>query len=194
LSGAILLGAGFSRRFGSDKRQHRVTLPDGSAAPMLAATAAIYVEAFDETVVVLRAEDDALRTALGHLPHLRTVVAARATLGMGHSLAAGIRAAAGWDYAFVGLGDMPFVSLATLTLLRGAMEDGLGRGNRGLIVMPVHAGRPGHPVGFAATYFPALATLTGDAGAREVVTGAAGEVLRLEVSDAGVLQDLDEPP
>jgi len=194
LSGALLLGAGFSRRFGSDKRRHLLTLPDGRRLPMLCATAELYARAFAETVVVVRAEDEDLRARLADETGVRTVIADDAAGGMGCSLAAGIRAVSGWSYAFVGLGDMPFVSAGTLTRLRATMEQLLARDGHRSILQPWHAGRPGHPVGFGGTHFRALAALSGDEGARRVLHDAPDDVVRLEVDDPGVLQDLDEPP
>lgn len=194
MSGALLLGAGFSRRFGSDKRRHLVTLPDGSRVPMLCATAGLYARVFVETVVVVRVGDEDLSTLLARQAGVRTVVAADAAGGMGHSLAAGIRAVSGWSYAFVGLGDMPFVRPETLRELRTTMERCLADGQRSCILQPWHDGRPGHPVGFGAPHFAALAALTGDEGARRVLRDAHHDLVRLEVDDPGVLQDVDEPP
>lgn len=194
MSGALLLGAGFSRRFGSDKRRHLLTLADGRRLPMLCATAELYARAFAETVVVVRPEDEGLRTRLADESGVRSVIAEDAAGGMGCSLAAGIRAVSGWSYAFIGLGDMPFVSPGTLSRLRETMEQLLARDRDHAILQPWHDDRPGHPVGFAAAHFGALAALTGDEGARRVLRDVPDDVVRLEVDDPGVLQDLDEPP
>ena len=112
----MLLAAGSSSRFGSDKRAH--VLPDGRS--LLTATVAKYVGAFAELIVVLRPGEEALAEELRRRfdPATVTIVHAQdAHLGMGHSIAAGIREAKGWDFAFVALGDMPFVHLGTLATL-----------------------------------------------------------------------------
>ncbi|MEF9943630.1 MAG: nucleotidyltransferase family protein, partial [Burkholderiaceae bacterium] len=54
-----------------------------------------------------------------------------------------------------------------------------------------HAGRRGHPVGFAAALGAELIALTGEAGAREVL--ARHPPQSIEVKDAGVLLDVDTP-
>jgi molybdenum cofactor cytidylyltransferase len=109
---------------------------------------------------------------------------------MGHSLACGARAAAGWPWAVVALGDMAWVQPATLLTLRQCLE----QGNSQTIVQPLHQGVPGNPVGFGAAWLPALEKLEGDSGARALLRAAGDDVIRIEVNDPGVLQDLDEPP
>ena len=186
MSGALILAAGFSRRFGSDKRRHVLS----TGTPMLLQTVGIYAEVFDRVAVVLRPDDDGLNKLLHtHYPNAKLVAAANAHLGMGHSLAAGIQAAQDWSYAFIALADMPFVRTDTLVRLRTAMQTSRSPA----IVIPTHEHSPGHPVGFSAEFFTRLATLTGDSGAREIVLDAQDAVTRIEVNDPGVVRDLDTP-
>jgi molybdenum cofactor cytidylyltransferase len=194
LNGALILAAGFSRRFGGDKRQHPITAADGSRQIMLCATAALYAAQFNHTLVVLRPDDEALRQhLLAQLPQVDTAIAKDAHLGMGHSLAAGITVAAGWQYVFVGLADMPFIKPDTLTQLRSTMEAALMERADGVIVQPVFEGQPGHPVGFSSHFFPALLELQGDEGAKSVINQAGEQLQRIPVTDPGVLQDIDRP-
>jgi molybdenum cofactor cytidylyltransferase len=190
-AGALIVAAGFSRRFGSDKRRH----PISTGEPLLLATLKAYSAVFPTVAVVLRSEDGALAQDLvtGMSQRAPIIVpTGHAHLGMGHSLADGIRAVSSWDYVFVGLGDMPFVRHETLGTLRQRMSDGRRRGDS-LIVQPTCEGRPGHPVGFACEYFADLMTLTRDAGARSVVDRHQGEVEHVECPDPGVLTDIDRP-
>jgi molybdenum cofactor cytidylyltransferase len=190
--GAILLAAGYGRRFGSDKRCHR--LADGT--PLLTASLRAYAPAFPRLIVVLRPDDRALAAAVASetsAAHARVVRCPDAHLGMGHSLACGVRAAAGWRYAFVALGDMAWVQADTLARLVTAMEAAAAAADDS-IVQPTHRGTPGHPVGFGAGLFPALACLSGDAGARGLVGAAGPRLIRVPVDDPGVVTDLDTPP
>jgi len=189
--GALLLAAGFARRFGSDKRRH--LLDDG--ATLLAATLSLYVRAFDQVVVVLRPDDDDIQAAIREaFPAVSCVNAPLAHLGMGHSLAAGIAAVSDrhhdWEYAFVGLADMPFVRVETLAQLRHAME----KAPSPVIVQPLQAGRPGHPVGFHRFFFRDLGALTGDQGARRVVEQHRDALVAVVTTDEGVVKDMDTPP
>lgn len=186
--GVVLLAAGTASRFGSDKRTH--VLPGGNT--VLVGVIAEYVDQFEELIVVLRPGDEALAGDLQtqfSTDALTIVYAQDAQLGMGHSLAAGIRAARSWDFAFIALGDMPFVAPETLAALQRVMADA----GPEAIVQPVYAGQPGHPVGFGRHHFTALGRLTGDAGARQVVETAAKHVVQIEVDDPGVLRDIDTP-
>lgn len=188
--GLLLLAAGASRRFGTDKRRHR--LADGRT--LLEASVHCYVSAFSELLVVLRPEEDELaesvRAAAG-TARVRTVTCAESHLGMGHSLACGARALPRrWRFAFVALADMAWVRPQTLERLRETMA----AAGPAAIVQPTCAGEPGHPVGFGAAWFAALETLQGDVGARPLLRRAGPSLRRLEVADPGILQDLDQPP
>jgi molybdenum cofactor cytidylyltransferase len=159
---------------------------------LLHATTEIYLQCFEQVVVVLRPGDSELREALlarfeEQLPSI--VIAAHAHLGMGHSLAAGIATVGNWDYAFVALGDMPFVAASTLARL----ERVLRAAGTDAIVQPSCEGKPGHPVGFGNSHFSALQSLSGDTGARSIIKNLNDQVIEVPVSDPGVLQDVDQP-
>jgi len=183
--GALILAAGFARRFGSDKRRH--ALPDGDT--LLDATLRRYAEVFVHVAVVIREGEDDLAAALRAVcPDVRIVIAADAALGMGHSLAAGIRAVADdWSWVAVALGDMPWVRAATLSTLVHAF----GALDGEAVLQPVVGDRTGHPVLFGSACFGELARLTGDTGARAVLERH--PVHRLVVDDPGIFQDLDRP-
>ena len=103
-------------------------------------------------------------------------------LGMGYSIATGVRAsmdAGGW---LVLPADMPLVGSATILRVAQALP-------RHTVVYPQYRGRRGHPVGFSAELVSELVRLTGDEGARRVVARYPGHAL--VVDDAGVLQDFD---
>ncbi|AYC34371.1 nucleotidyltransferase family protein [Pseudomonas cavernae] len=179
---ALLLAAGCGSRFGSDKR--RATLPDGRS--LLAASLANARRAFSEVHVLLRPEDDP--AALGLPADCPLIRCADAELGLGHSLAAGVRALAGRRSRALAilLGDMPWV--AESSLLRLAQAADAER-----IVFPLYRGERGHPVLFGRRYWPALLRLTGDQGARAVMLAHEEAWLGIEVDDPGVLRDVDTP-
>lgn len=60
------------------------------------------------------------------------------------------------------------------------------------IVLPVHKGRRGHPVLFAARLFPALMKAPVNEGARHVVRANADAILAIETDDDGVLVNLND--
>ena len=158
-------------------------MPDGRT--LLESTLARYQEGFESVFLVLRPEDSDWARGLDGCTK---VFAAEAHLGMGHSLSAGISAAAGFDGAFIALGDMPWVEASTLKSLRRGLND------HSTIVRPLHNGVPGHPVGFGRAHFEALMKLSGDAGAKVVLDQNRQRIIAIDVADAGVVRDLDVPP
>lgn len=191
LGGVLLLAAGRSRRFGSDKRAH--VLADGRT--LFEQSLALYAGAFDNCIVVIRSDDPAPRLPMLIAHHTTIVRAFDADLGMGHSLAAGARAAAaaGWVYAFVALADMPWADPSTLRQLRDQLEESIIH-DPASIVIPLYEGHAGHPVGFGHRLFGELGDLSGDTGARSVIARHPQEVRRIIVHDEGVIRDLDTSP
>lgn len=139
-------------------------------------------------------EGSKLQAMLGGQPVLaHTLAAARASglpwhledaghPGMGDSIAAAVRAtrsAGGW---LVLPGDLPLVQPATLQAVARALASHD-------VVVPVHQGQRGHPVGFSAACGDALSALTGPQGAAAIVR--ARGAWELPVDDAGAVTDVD---
>jgi molybdenum cofactor cytidylyltransferase len=186
VGGALILAAGFGRRFGSDKRAHK--LPGGQM--LLQATCERYAEVYERICVVLRPEDEALARQIRGLSGTPEIaLATDARLGMGHSLAAGIRTVGKeWRWASVALGDMPYIRAATLSELL----DAFFAKDAQRIVQPAFNGIPGHPVTFPGDCFEEMRQLQGDQGARALLSDNE-RLLRYPVSDPGVLDDVDTP-
>ena len=101
---------------------------------------------------------------------------------MGDSIAAAVRAtsqAAGW---LILPGDLPLIQSDTLRAVAAALS-----GHD--VVVPVHCGQRGHPVGFHARCGPALLKLEGKQGAALVVLSHAS--IELLVNDVGCVTDID---
>ncbi len=183
-TGAILLAAGFSRRFGSIKLT--AMLPGNTT--VLASTSRLLQNNVDELIVVTRpALFDAEVFASTDIPEQQIVLCPDAELGMGHSLACGIRALpAHWDACLVCLADMPFIKPSTLQQI-------CSRADRSRIVIPAYQGQRGHPVCFGRDFFTELAQSQGDTGGRDVIKSHPEQLDLLEMDDAGILQDIDTP-
>lgn len=178
----VLLAAGAGKRFGGDKLLYR--LPDGT--PMAVAAAAHLKPACERVVAVVRpghGELAALLAAAG----CKIVLCPEAEDGMGHSLAAGVRATAGASGWIVALADMPFIACAS----HQAVASGLRAGAS--LAASQYQGRRGHPVGFSSVWFAQLAALTGDQGARSILEQHRTELVVCPVDDPGVLRDIDRP-
>jgi molybdenum cofactor cytidylyltransferase len=183
----ILLAAGSSKRFGSNKLLQ--ALPAGSphaGVPIALAAARNLIEALPESIAVLRPRAQKLGQILRDAG-CNTVVCKNAAEGMGTSLAAGVRAAAEADGWVLALADMPFLRPETIRVIAKAISDGAA------IAAPAYRGERGHPVGFARRFYDELSALHGDQGARELLAQHRDLIKLYEVEDAGVLRDIDKP-
>jgi len=109
--------------------------------------------------------------------------------GMASSLKAGVAAAAGADAAVILLGDMPLVSSALVAKLVGSFQENPGA----IAVAPVHDGVRGNPVLLSSALFPEIMSLSGDAGARQILRGREAGVIEVVVDDAATRLDIDTP-
>ena len=189
---AIVLAAGGSSRFGSDKLLHPVTL-QGVTLPLAAHSLLPWLENFEQTTVVVRPGSKAfcktISTALGATGSatIHWLVCHDAAHGMAASLACGVRAnreAAGW---LIGLADMPAVPSAAIAGVRNALQAGAD------LSATMHEGRRGHPVGFASLYRDELLALQGDAGARHLLERDKSNLVQIEIGDNGIFADIDIP-
>jgi CTP:molybdopterin cytidylyltransferase MocA len=62
-----------------------------------------------------------------------------------------------------------------------------------LIAIPQYLGRHGHPVLFSRRLIPEFLALTPDSQARAVTHRHASEIRYVDVADAGILDDIDDP-
>ncbi len=184
---AVVLAAGFSRRFGSDKLLHPVAL-DGRAMPLAALSLQPWLEIFDNVCVVARPgmETQAVSDALGSdARRLHWEVCEDADQGMAASLACGVRAYAGAAGWLIGLADMPFIPASAIAGVKDALVNGA------LLAAPSRCGRHGHPVGFSSRYRDELLALKGDRGARHILER--DQVAEVEAENDGIFADIDRP-
>ncbi|TVU92183.1 nucleotidyltransferase family protein [Vreelandella titanicae] len=184
---ALVMAAGYSRRFGeSDKRC--APLVDGRS--LLAASVANAEQAFPLLRVAIRDEDDA--TLLGLADNTPLIRLHQAHLGLGASLAEAVAALSQdarlnrVEAVAILLGDMPWIQQETLLSLQQLAT-------HSTILRPWYKGKPGHPVIFGRTLWPALETLSGHSGAKDIIRNNASHYHEYHVQDAGTLTDIDIP-
>lgn len=183
----ILLAAGYSKRFGSNKLLQ--ALPHGAqnaGMPIARAAAKHLIDALPEPVAVTRPRAQKLAQMLREAG-CNTVVCKNAADGMGTSLAAGIKATADADGWVIALADMPFIRPETIRLIAKGIVEGAA------IAAPSYQGERGHPVGFARRFRDDLLALNGDEGARQLLKAHPDWITLFEVDDPGVLRDIDTP-
>ena len=181
---ALVPAAGYSSRFGSDKRLATV-----GTGTLLEQTLAHTLPCYAQTVVVLRVDERELARQLQQ--HGYSVVHVdRAPEGLSSSIATGCEfILQHWpdcQAIAICLGDMPFI---TPSIHKQLLE----QADENCIVRPVYNDTPGHPVIFGRDYFPELATLLGDSGARAILEKHPSALRECTFKDNVVIRDVDSP-
>jgi len=183
---ALLLAAGQSRRMGGPNKL--VAEIDGR--PMVARVAQRLLSSHARPIVaVLGNQAAAVEAALGKLPVERVRNPAFAE-GLSTSLKRGLQELPPeCDGVIVCLGDMPLVTGRDLDRLIAAFNPLEGRA----IIVPTRRGKRGNPVLWAQRFFPEMAGLAGDVGAKHLIGEHAELVCEVEMDSDGVLVDVDTP-
>jgi molybdenum cofactor cytidylyltransferase len=180
---SILLAAGASRRFGTNKLL--APLPEGT--PIVVASARAVAAAGTPVLAVVRPSDVAVAAFLREVPGVRVSLCPDADAGMARSLAHGVAEspdAMGW---LIALADMPWLRPVDAAAVARALSSGAA------IAAPVHEGRRGHPVGFSARWRAELLALAGDRGAQDLVRSHEDLLTLVPTGDPGVVRDVDQP-
>ena len=178
--GAIVLAAGFSSRFGSSKLLAGLS----SGKTVFQQTVERIAEAFPERFVITRPE---MVAALQGLAQGTSILSfEHADQGMGATLAFAAQQIGDWDGCVVCLGDMPFIETSTYRRIAELVT-------AGSIVTPTFDSRRGNPVAFGKNLYTDLEALTGDGGGRKLTSMYPQAVRKLQVSDPGILHDIDTP-
>jgi CTP:molybdopterin cytidylyltransferase MocA len=181
---AIVLAAGFSRRMGAFKP----LLPFSSTTVIERVIAIIHEAGVEAIRVVVGWQAEQLIPVLARceIPWVRNE---RVEDGMFSSVQAGVRSLpSGLRAFFVLPGDMPLVHPITLTRLMAAWDV-----QPGGIVYPCYQGRRGHPPLIRAACIPEILAETPSGSLRDLLARHAQDAHELEVTDAGILLDLDTP-
>ena len=181
---AIVLAAGEGRRMGGPK----ALIPIGEGTFLSRACDLLAQPGIASVVAVLGAEAERVRAAAGIPAEARVAVNERWREGMLTSVWVGLDAAEALDAEAVLLHpvDNPFVAPATIDAVVVALANGAE------IAVPSHAGRRGHPAGFARSSWPALRAAPLDGGARTVLAAQPGRVVHVPAGP-DCLVDLDTP-
>ena len=176
--GCILMAAGASARFGSDKLAAEL----GGRSLLRRACEAVPAVRFHRVcIVTARAEGEALAREFG----FQLVRNDRPELGASLTVRLGLSALQDCDAALFMTADQPLLRRETVERLRDAWSREPER-----IAALAHSGVRGNPVVFPAACFPELMTLEGDRGGSAVIKRHPGSLLLLE-AEARELMDVD---
>jgi len=186
----IILAAGQSRRMGTVNKL--LASIDGKPMVRWAAEAALASSA-SPVYVVLGHEAGAVRAALEDLPGDKQVTFIDNpdyAQGIAGSVKRGIAAVPkSADGAIVCLGDMPRVSSALIDRLIAAYNPVEGRA----LCIPTWRGKRGNPVLIGKRFFAEMQALTGDVGARPLISQYPELTCEVEMEDDAALVDIDTP-
>lgn len=183
---ALVLAAGRGTRMGGP---NKLLEPVGARAVVRRVVEAALDGGASPVIVVTGHDGARVRSALAGLG-VRFIENPDYANGLSTSLAAAIRAVPGdVPAALVMLGDMPLVDAHLVQRMTAAFAPDQGR----LIVVPVSDGRRGNPVLWARRFFPALASIEGDVGARAILASHGEAVAEIDAPGQGILLDVDTP-
>jgi molybdenum cofactor cytidylyltransferase len=186
--GAIVLAAGRSERFGGPKLCREV---DGQPLVQRAVMSALESRA-DRVCLVLGCDAEKVKGCLDILPshgNFMTIENKQWAEGIGRSIAEGIAAVSQWvEAAMIVLADMPHVDHALMDKVISAYKKSNAR-----LCFPEAAGRRGHPVILRKEFFPQLATLSGDEGARKICEDNLEWARVVKLADETSQLDVDTP-
>jgi len=179
--GVVLLAAGKSERFGSNK-----LLADFGGEPLIcrALEAAKGISAHKACVVTGSEEIAALAQAYG----FDVIENPDAHLGQSHSIHLGIAAKQEMEAALLMVCDQPRLTAQSLALL----SDAFRVSGKGIACLRDET-HMGNPAIFAKKYFPLLLALSGDRGAKPVLRAHAEDLLVVSCVHVNELDDADTP-
>ena len=184
---AIILAGGASRRFGAGNK----LLADVGGEPLIRhVTTHILQSRVGHVVVVTGFQHERIEAALAGLP-VHCIHNPRHLEGMGTTVAAGIRALSDdVQTALVTPGDLPELSAQLIDRL---IAIATASGGERIVFPALPSGEQRNPVLWPKRYFPELAALSGDAGARGLVKAHAAQALPVLMTALEAFADIDRP-
>jgi len=179
---AILLGAGESKRMGSNK----LLLPWGRKIIFEQCLDTLLRSKVKEVIVVI---NERIKSKVNGLKDRKAKVVTNLYYrrGMSTSIRVGLKVMDPDSRGIlIALGDQPFLKARTINALIKAFSHWTGG-----IIVPSFRGKRGHPVIFPRKYEKELLKLKGDMGGRSILEDHPKDVKAVRVRSEGVLKDID---
>lgn len=184
---AIILAAGESKRFGPENK----LLVEVDGVPALERVVnAIKQSGVERLAIVSGSDHEAIASLLSGYD-VNVIKNPNWKQGMGGSLSAGASTIDESQFSgiLICLGDLPFVESTTIAkLLETFLENGAQK-----IILPTNNGIRGHPVIFPVFYRKELMRLSGDQGAKSIISAAGESLLEIEIASDQIFRDIDRP-
>jgi molybdenum cofactor cytidylyltransferase len=181
----IVLAAGASSRFGSPKPLARI-----HSRPLISLLSEQLLKTqLGEIFIVLGADAEAVRPCVCSDPKIRCVFNESFSRGQTSSFKKGLKAvSADSDGVLLLPADVPFVKPETINMIIETFSK-----NPFPILVPTYKGQGGHPPAFSKTLFAEFTKLSDEAPLSTIQQIHASEILRLPVSDEGILLSFNTP-
>jgi len=181
----LILAGGASRRMGTPK-----ALLKYRGETFLDRLIGIFGRSCTAVTVVL-GHDPGIQNSLQRAKEARFVVNTDFELGQLSSLQCGLRAIpAGAEGIIFTPVDYPAIQESTVSLLIRKWDEGREESS---FVIPRFNGRRGHPVLFSVSMKKEFLALPPEADARAIIHGNVARTNYVDVNDAGILRDIDDP-
>jgi len=178
---ALILAAGFSKRYGKDKRF-------SGSPPLIVQTISAIQLVYKDIFLVHRADDKAFLNLVKRFP-LHCIPAPKEEISLGTSISnaiVSIEALKYYDTCSIFLADMPYIS-------QKSMETLISFSGTHKIIRPQYQELLGHPVIFGKHFFSDLKALKGRNGANSVIQKNLEALHLVQIQDAGTTIDIDYP-
>ncbi|OUR87386.1 hypothetical protein A9Q81_25730 [Gammaproteobacteria bacterium 42_54_T18] len=183
--GFLILAAGQGRRFGGNKLT--AMLDNKPVIQHCLDT----LTTLDHPVAIVYEHDNTELSRCISAYRIHKIPFDAAHLGMGASLAYGIEQTKDWNGWVICLGDMPWILLSTYQNIANKLHNHvIVRPTTPTISPPQISG---HPVGFQQRFKQELLALTGDKGAKCIISRHKDMLYSMETSDYGIVLDIDRP-
>lgn len=183
---AIVLAAGSSQRMGAKNKLH---LPIEGVPLLRRSLKIVLASNIDEVVVVLGHDHKSTRALVDDLP-LQLVYNQVHSSGQMTSVHRGlISLENSYDGVLIALGDQPALSVADINYLIDAYQNR----SSGEVVVPTFKGERGNPIIISENCRADILAGTRNLGCRKFIENNPELVCRVEMSNPGVVTDLDTP-
>ncbi|GKX30036.1 molybdenum cofactor cytidylyltransferase [Vallitalea longa] len=176
---AIILAAGFSRRFKEEKLLIKL-----NNKPLISYVVETVVNIGFEEIILVYRNKNVKRIIENH--DIKYAYNEMSSKGMSSSLRCGLKESSNTDgYMFIN-GDQPFLTISTIkTLIKNFHE------RNESIIVPRYNGKRGNPVMFSSKWKEELMNVTGDIGGRNIIKNNPNDVYYVDIAKNICGMDID---
>jgi molybdenum cofactor cytidylyltransferase len=181
----LILAGGASLRMGTAKALLKV-----NGETFLDRLIGVFATHCESVNVVLGYQAEEIRAGISRSGEANFFINRTPELGQFSSLQTGLRSLPRSAQAVI-FTPVDYPNIAAETV--GKLIHALDALESAAIAVPRHNGRRGHPVIFRTRLIPEFLSLPADAEARQIIHAYKAQTLYVDVNDAGILRDVDNP-